>query len=602
MSAMNPLLSCQSVSKSYGATPLFSDISLTINEGERLGLIGPNGSGKSTLLKILSGLLDPDQGELSLARDSRVIYLPQEELPDSEKTVEQVLMEGLESLDMEDRDRFSAVKKWMGRALFQDGDAVVSSLSGGWKKRLSIVTALIGEPELLLLDEPTNHLDIEGICWLEDILRQPEFGFVLVTHDRYFLENVTRRIVELNSKFPKGIIKVEAPYSEFIIRREAELDNQLQLESVLANKVKRETEWLRRGPKARTTKARFRIEEAYKLREEYASVHRRNVEGKSVGFDFDGTHRKTKRLLAAENLGKSLGGRKLFANLNLLLTPGTCLGLLGKNGTGKSTLLSVLAGELEPDTGEVRWAIDVKNVIFDQSREQLDQTQTLKESLAPESDSVIYRGRSVHVVSWAKRMLFEAEALELPISQLSGGEQARILIANLMLRPADILFLDEPTNDLDIPSLEVLEAAIKDFPGAVVLVTHDRFLLDRLTTSVIGFDGSGNAQQFADYNQWLSSLSVKKKKSGDKVSKPKTVTSKLTYKEQTELGKMEEKILTGEQEVEKLQEQAQNPDIMNDTTRLQECCSLLQTAQEKVETLYARWEELETIRSNQLQP
>ncbi len=594
---MIPLLSCQAVSKSYGASPIFCDISLTLNESDRLGLIGPNGSGKSTLLKTLSGIIEPDQGEISITRDTRIIYLPQEDRLEEEKNIEQVLMGSLDNSDMEEKEKFSAVKRWIARTQFKAPEVKVGSLSGGWKKRLSIVSSLIAEPNLLLLDEPTNHLDIEGICWLEDLLKQPDFAFVLVTHDRYFLENVTSRIVELNRKFPKGIIAVNGTYSEYVIHREAELDNQLQLETVLANKLKRETEWLQRGPKARTSKARFRIEEAYRLREEHALVRKRNLEGKSVGFDFVGTHRKTKRLLVAENLGKARGGSILFNGLSLVLTPGSCLGLLGRNGTGKSTLLSILAGEMEPDSGEVRWAGDIKNVVFDQSREQLDQTLTLKEALSRKSDSVVYKGRSVHVVSWAKRMLFEPEKLELPISQLSGGEQARILIANLMLKPADILFLDEPTNDLDIPSLEVLENAIREFPGAVVLVTHDRFLLDALTTSVIGFDGEGKAEQFADYNQWLTNLQSKKKKSIEKNYKTKITTRKLTYKEQLELGKMEGLILKAEEEVEKFQTRAQDPETIADPPRLQECCLLLQQAQDKVEALYERWEELEEIRS-----
>ncbi len=597
---MIPLLNCQSISKSFGVSPLFTDISLTINEKERLGLIGPNGSGKSTFLKLMAGKMKPDQGEISIKNHIKLVYLPQDDKFNDEKSIVDVLVDCLEGEQLEEADKYSRIQKWVARAQFENPEQKSTTLSGGWKKRLGIVGCMIREPDLLLLDEPTNHLDIEGIYWLEELLKEPEFAFVLVSHDRYFLENVTGKMVELNRQFPKGYLKVDGGYSDFLIHREAELDNQLQVETVLANKLRRETEWLQRGPKARTSKARYRIEEAYRLREEHSEVRKRNSRERDIGFDFDGTQRKTKRLLVAEKIGKSIGGHKLFGGLDLILSPGSCFGLLGKNGTGKSTLVSILSGKTNPDEGEIRLAEQVKMASFEQDRSVLDQAQTLKESLAPAGDSVVYRGRSVHVMSWAQRFLFQSEKLDLPVSQLSGGEQARILISRLMQQPADILFLDEPTNDLDIPSLEVLENAIKDFPGAVVLVTHDRFLLDRLTTGVIGFDGEGNATHFADHNQWLANLrdiAAKKKRSKQKTGKTKDNVRKLTYKEQQELQKIEGIIQKAEQEVEKLQEDVQDPDIMNEPEKLQNACARLQEAQDKVESLYERWEELEEIQS-----
>ena len=599
---MIPLLSCQTLSKSFGASPLFTDISLTINEKERLGLIGPNGSGKSTFLKLMAGRMKPDHGEISVKNDIKLVYLPQDDQFNDEKSIEDVLVECLEGQQLEETERYSRIQRWIARAQFENSEQNSASLSGGWKKRLSIVSCLIREPDLLLLDEPTNHLDIEGIYWLEELLKDPDFAFVLVSHDRYFLENVTNKMVELNRQFPKGYLKVDGGYSDFLIHREAELDNQLQVETILANKLRRETEWLQRGPKARTSKARYRIEEAYRLREEHSAVRRRNTREKDVGFDFDGTQRKTKRLLVAENIGKSMGGQQLFGKLDIILSPGACIGLLGRNGTGKSTLVSILTGTVNSDSGEIRWAENVKIASFEQDRSVLDQTLTLKESLAPAGDSVVYRGRSVHVMSWAKRFLFQSDKLDLPVSQLSGGEQARILISRLMQQPADILFLDEPTNDLDIPSLEVLENAIKDFPGAVVLVTHDRFLLDRLTTGVIGFDGEGNATHFADHSQWLANLkelAAEKKRSKQKTEKTRENVRKLTYKEQQELQKIEGVIQKAEQKVEQLQAVAQSPELMNEQEKLQEACARLQEAQDKVETLYERWEKLEEIRSGE---
>lgn len=597
---MHPLLNCQSVTKAFGSVPLFSDISLTINEKERLGLIGPNGSGKSTFLKVMSGQLSPDNGEIAVKKDTRLVYLPQADMLEDDLTLEQILSDKLQHLDLDEVSLYSRVQQWIARAGFEDPQVTVSSLSGGWRKRLAIISCLAQEPDLLLLDEPTNHLDIEGIYWLEDLLQDPDFAFVLVTHDRYFLETVTNRMVELNRQFPKGYIKVEGGYSDFLIHREAALDNQLQLETVLANKLRRETDWLNRGPKARTSKAKFRIEEAYRLRDEFSEVRKRNIRNREIGFDFDGTQRKTKRLLVAEGIGKTRGNQRLFQDLDLILSPGTCLGLLGRNGTGKSSLVSILTGNLETDKGTIRLAENVKIALFEQDREQLDQNQSLKEALAPSGDSVIYKGHSVHIASWAKRFLFDAEKLELPVAQLSGGEQARILLARLMQQPADILFLDEPTNDLDIPSLEVLEDAIKGFPGAVVLVTHDRFLLDRLTTGVIGFDGVGNAIHFADHGQWLNhmkALAKEKKQTAEKSAKPKNAVRKLTYKEQKELDKIESVIAKAEAEVAKLEEKVQQPDVMADQETLQNACNDLQIAQETVEKLYERWEELEEIKA-----
>ncbi len=602
MSQPVSLIDCKSLSKSFGSQPLFDNIFMTILEGERLGFIGPNGSGKSTFLKILAGLVPPDSGEIAYQKDTRVTYLPQQPELALDDSIEEVLLGRLDHLDLEDKERYSRVKKWVARAGFTNVDKTVGTLSGGWQKRLSIVSAMSEEPDILLLDEPTNHLDIEGICWLEELLKEPEFAFVLVTHDRYFLENVTNRMVELNRSFPKGFLRVDGSYSDFLLHREAMLDNQLQLETVLANKLRRENEWLNRGPKARTSKARFRIEEAYKLRDDHSDVRKRNLTSFTVGFNFDGTERRTKKLVEAKEISKTLGGKQLFSGLDVTLSPDTCVGLLGRNGTGKSTLISILAGKQNSDAGTIRHADDLKVTVFDQQREQLDQSQSLKQALAPAGDSVVYGGRSVHVNSWAKRFLFDPEKLELPVEQLSGGEQARILIANLMLQPADILFLDEPTNDLDIASLEVLENSIANFPGAVVLVTHDRFLLDRLATDIIGFDGEGQATHYADYQQWLTQLTSKAsqaKNHKQKSEKPKQKVRKLTYKEQLELNKMEEKILEAEQELESCQAEVENPDTVSDPEKLQSACSVLQKAQETVDELYKRWEELEAIRLNQ---
>jgi len=595
---MSLLINCQSISKSYGAQSLFSNISVSFFQEERLGLIGPNGAGKSTFLRILAGLEPPDEGEVAVKKETRLVFVPQDDQFNPEETVEQVLLSVLSNQNMEEAEKYNRIQRWVARADFSSSDQTAGTLSGGWKKRLAIIRALIQEPDVLLMDEPTNHLDIEGILWLEQILKTPDFAFLIVSHDRYFLENITRRIVEINKLFPEGYLKVDGNYSEFLYYREAFLNNQIQLESALANKVRRETEWLQRGPKARSTKARFRIEEAYRLKSDLSSVRERNRQTSSVSFDFDATHRKTKKLLTTSKLSKSLGGKKLFSDLEITLSPGRRLGLLGKNGTGKSTLINLLAGKLAADKGEIKIADGVKIVLFEQTREELDPNETLRNSLSPTGDSVIFRDRSIHVASWAKQFLFRSDQLEMPVSQLSGGEQARILIARLMLQPADILLLDEPTNDLDIPSLEVLEESLMDFPGAIILVTHDRFLLDRVTNSVLGINGKGVAQAYADYDQWQATQKPEKQESNPakKQTKPKQKSRKLSYKDQREFDTMEEKILAAETEVEQYQQQMELPEIGGNPQLLDEACRNLQSKQEIVEHLYARWEELETLK------
>jgi ATP-binding cassette subfamily F protein uup len=324
----------------------------------------------------------------------------------------------------------------------------------------------------------------------------------MISHDRRFLENTVRRVIELSAAYPNGTLQVNGNYSAFVEQRETFLEQQQEQEERLANKVRRENEWLSRGPKARGTKAKARKDAAYQLQDDLVEVKNRNRVGK-VDIAFDATERKTKKLLTAVGISKSFEGRQLFSNLDLTLSPGTRLGLLGRNGCGKSTLMQILAAAdrndgMKPDSGTVKVADKLRIVNFDQRRQQLDQQQTLRRALAPDGDSVLYQDRSIHVVSWAKRFLFRPDQLETPVARLSGGEQARILIAALMRQPADVLLLDEPTNDLDIPSLDVLEESLSEFPGALVLVTHDRFMLDRLCDQVLGFDGKGNASFCAE--------------------------------------------------------------------------------------------------------
>jgi ATP-binding cassette subfamily F protein uup len=589
------LVQCSALTKSFTINPLFTGLNLGFFQGERMGLIGPNGSGKSTLLKIIAGLETPDSGEVTRKRDLRLVYLPQADEFEPGHTVEQALAGALAG----GADGLQRLRETAQRLGFERLGQPIEELSGGRRKRLAIARALVQQPDLLLLDEPTNHLDLEGILWLEDLLQRAPFAFVLVSHDRYFLSHVTNRIVELNRIYPEGCLRVEGNYPVFIERRADFIQAQNRQEAALSNKVRREIEWLRRGPKARRTKAKYRIESALDLQDELSSVRARNALERRAQIEFDATGRRTRKLLQASGIALARGGRPLFAGVDFTLTPGTCLGILGPNGSGKSSLLQLLSGELDPDAGTIERADGVQIVVFDQKREQLDPAQTLKEALCPSGDAVVFQGRQLHIVSWAKRFLFPPDQLPLPVARLSGGEKSRLLIARLMLRPADILLLDEPTNDIDIPTLEMLEESLMEFRGAIVLITHDRLLLDNLSDRLLCLDGRGQAEFFADHDQWLAAREsqtaleeVEKKAAKPEKAKPR----RLPYKEQTELNRMESAIEKAETAAAEIRLQLEDPAIATDAARLGELYAALEEAQAKTARLYERWAELEAMR------
>ncbi len=590
---MGILLSVSGIRKSYGARTLFENLSLSIADGERTGLIGPNGSGKTTLLEILAAREPADAGDRALRKQTKMAYVPQDSFFGSEETVGSVLRAAMEGLPLLEEEKAARIQMMLGRTGFDTLSTSASALSGGWRKRLAIAAALVMSPDLLLLDEPTNHLDLEGILWLERSI-QTVNACLVVTHDRYFLENVTTRMVEINPVYPQTTFQVNGNYSEFLERREEFLEAQTKQQQSLATKVRREVEWLRRGPKARTGKSRARIDAAGQLIEELAAVTKRN-RTLTANIDFTETDRKTKRLIEAEGIGKSFGGRTLFQNLNLTLSPGIRMGLMGANGSGKTTLLKILAGELAPDEGTIRRADQLRIVSFAQDRgAHLDPDLSLRRTLCPEGDSVIFRGRPVHVAGWAKRFLFRDDQMETPIARLSGGERARVMIARLMLAPADVLLLDEPTNDLDIPTLEVLEDSLLDFAGAMVVVSHDRYLLDRVSTIVIGLD-QGQGGVFADYSQWEASRAAPvlgKPAATETPAQPRDAPKrKLSYLEQREWDSMEARILEAEQQLSARQRELQ--EAASEGKRLAEAYEKVQEAQSLIEDLYARWAELE---------
>ncbi len=602
---MPPILNAQGVSKRFGAVPLFQEISFTVSDGDRIGLIGPNGAGKSTLLAVLAGEQEPDAGELAVRKRARIGYIKQESSFAPGLTVRDVLVAAMEQTGVAEAEREGRLRETAGRVGFPRLEDVAANLSGGWRKRLAIAEAVVSGPDVLLLDEPTNHLDLAGIVWLESLLREARFACVAVSHDRYFLENVATEIVELSRVYKDGLLRVKGSYSKFLEGREAYLEAQTKLQDALKNRVKTEIEWLRRGPKARATKAKARIDNAHDLIGQLKDVNARQ-QTSSAGIEFSGTERQTKRLIELEDVSVELGGRRVIDGLSFLITNGVRIGLVGPNGSGKTTLLRLLTGELEPTSGVVKKAAALRIVYFSQMRE-MDEGVTLRRALAPDSDSVVYQGRVVHVASYATKFLFTSEQLNQPVERLSGGERARVLIAKLMLEPADVLLLDEPTNDLDIQTLEILEESLLEYTGALVLVTHDRYMLDRVSTVVLGLDGRGGAETFADYSQWelwkgvAVDEAVAPGAAGTAVASPAPsngssggagAKKKLSYLEAREYAGIEALVDAAEERLQAARDVLDDPDVATNAEALTQGLQEMEAAQEVADGLYQRWAEL----------
>src|SRR6266481_5801790 len=404
-----PIISAQGLSKRYGVAPLFRNISFTVSEGDRIGVIVPNGSGKSTLLELLIGRVKPDSGDVAIRKGTRLSYVSQISECAEGVTIRSVIEAALVRTAVPEAERASRFAETLGRAGFTDLDVHAATLSGGWRKRLAIAEALVQAPDILLLDEPTNHLDLAGIQWLESVLQSAAFACVVVSHDRYFLENVANEMVELNRAYEDGALRVKGNYSAFLEAEELYLHAQKKRQESLENRVHTELEWLRRGPKARATKAKARIDKAHEMIDELAEM---NARGRttSAEIDFSATNRKTKQLITLEGVSYGIGGRTLFKDILFSLTSGMRMGLVGPNGSGKTTLLRLLRGDIKPESCKSRRADGLRIVYFDQDRE-LDPDITLRRALAPDSDAVIYQDRVIHVGAWAERFLFSAENL-----------------------------------------------------------------------------------------------------------------------------------------------------------------------------------------------
>jgi ATP-binding cassette subfamily F protein uup len=611
------LLDAQQLTASFGARPLFTGVSFTVEEKDRIGLIGPNGAGKSTLLRILAEAASADGGEIARRRGLRVALLEQTPRFAAGATVRDAIAEGLggggaDSPDAHEQERQVFATLGLDAAGGGVGpDTPIASLSGGWKKRVAIGRALARRPDLLLLDEPTNHLDVEGIEWLEALLsrRGTAFATITVTHDRLFLQRVTTRILELDRRNAGGLLAVAGDYATYVRVKAETMHAQERREVVLRNTLRRETEWLRRGPAARTTKQQARIARAGALDDEAAELGRRN-QTRTATLDFAAAEARPRRLIEARAIAKRYDGRAIFEGVDLRLGPGVRIGLLGPNGCGKSTLIRVLLGEEAPSAGTVVRADGLQVAYFQQSREALDPARTLADTLCPDGDHVSFRGARVHVRGYLERFLFAPEQMEMPVGKLSGGEQSRLLLAQLMLREAQVLVLDEPTNDLDLPTLAVLEESLTGFDGAVLLVTHDRYFLDQVATTILAFDTRAGAARgvipFASLGQWEAWRAEQAAAAkltppagpGDAANERAPAASqggrkKLGYKEQREYDAIEEALARAETALREARADAERPDHASDHAKLVALLAAVDERQAEVDRLYARWAELE---------
>ncbi len=595
---MDLLLSCHKVGKTFGSTPLFTDLSFGIYQRDRVGLIGANGAGKSTLLKIMAGEMEPDAGRVTLKTNTKTNYVPQTPQFRPEQTVMEAAMEAAEKAGVHEHDLMVEVSIALGQLGFTDWEQPVGALSGGWKKRLAIGCGTLGEPDLVFFDEPTNHLDWEGLLWLEGFLQKAPFAWIAISHDRYLLTKTVQRVIEIDSRLEDGLLETDGAYDAHVEKKEALLSGLLERQDRLENTFKIEQEWSRRGPKARGTKAKYRMDGVEEKKGELADLRRRN-QTQSLGIEFLSSGRKTKTWIELKDVSLSRGENHLIEKLNFTLASKMIVGILGANGAGKSSLLQLLTGAQTPTEGTIKRAENLRVLYMEQERESLPLTATLRSALAEHGDQVVVQGQSVHVVTWAKRFGFAAHQLDTLVHKLSGGEQARLLLARLLTHEADVLLLDEPTNDLDIGTLEELERCLELFSGTVVLVTHDRYLISRLCTHFLGFTEKGVLAPFASLEQWLKDFADLSNGGGKKksaaIATPEAPAEpnkkKRSYKEQREWDTIEASIAKAEAELAALEAQLAQPGLSSGA--LQKLCPEIEAKRIEIERLFQRWSELE---------
>jgi len=592
----SPLITASDISKTLGTKTLFEGLSFGINEKERIGLIGTNGAGKSTLLKILSGYIESDTGELKYRNKMVVSYVPQEEVFDPSLNVEEVVVESLKHRkDFSKEDLNTKAQIQLSLCGFEDLEQKTKSLSGGWRKRLSLAKAFAKEPDLLILDEPTNHLDWEGIFWLESYLKHNFPSYILVSHDRDFINNLTNRTIEISRAFEGGYLSHPLSYFKFLEQKEELLKAQRQTQKSVQNIAKREDQWLKAGVKARTTKNQGRIKEAHKVFDELNELKERNRHVlRRSQITIQDSERKTKKLIEVKKLDVGYPDLTLIKDLNFSLGPKTTLGLIGHNGSGKTTLIRNL---LSPDRKDVKHAKDINIVYFSQERDNLPDDSNLMDFLGDGSRYVIFKDKSTHVASYASQFLFGSDKMTVKVSELSGGERARLSLAKSLLKPCDVLVLDEPTNDLDVETIEVLEGIIDNFNGLCILVSHDRRFLKKLCTKYLYINGKGDWTFYASLNQCLDRLKGMVKEQGkDDLNieevKPKVIKKKLSYLDKKFLDQVEDLILKEEKKIEELNSRLEEASINMNAEKIKNLSIDLSYSQKTISDYYERWEKL----------
>ena len=598
-----PLLTLENVSLAYGYLPLFQDASLRIEPGERLALIGRNGTGKSTLLKVVAGELPPDGGSVWRSPGLRISRLSQDAAELGSGTVREEVGAGLVHAGRE-WDTGHEVDITLSR-LSLPGDRPVSELSGGWRRRVLLGKALVSNPDLLLLDEPTNHLDIEAIRWLEDHLQAWPGALLFVTHDRAFLQRLATRIIELD----RGTLTSwPGRYEEYLRKKSDALETEARDLERLDKKLAEEEAWLRRGIKARRTRNEGRVRALMALRAERAAYR---AQSGAVKMSLDRSEASGRMVFELDEVSKSYGATPVITGLTTRIVRGDRVGLIGPNGSGKTTLLRLMVGELEPDAGTVRRGARLEVAYFDQQRAQLDLDQTVAASVA-DGDTVIVNGQPKHVLGYLADFLFPRERALSPVKSLSGGERNRLLLARLFATPANVLVMDEPTNDLDIETLELLEELIEQFDGTVLIVTHDRVFLDHVVTSTLAFEGNGRVVEYVGgYEDYIRQSAAVERSEGRPLPAvrprrdagaaleggPPSNRRKKTYKEEREFEALPARIAALEAEQAQLEATSHSPEFYKSSApEIAAVLARIEAIHQELEAALARWVELEEVR------
>ena len=588
------ILSLNQISHAFGGPKLLDGAGVQIESGDRICLLGRNGAGKSTLLHLLNGDFPPDSGEIIRNQGITTAYVPQEFPENWEGPVRNYLQRILSAQGIEPHLAEIRVEQTLSQ-LDLEPEAELSTLSGGLKRRSLLAAALVQDPDLLLLDEPTNHLDINAICWLESFLLRLRKTLIFISHDRTFTRNLANRIIELD----RGQLQdYRCDYATYLERRQDVLNSEEKSWARLDQKLAEEEVWIRKGIKARRTRNMGRVRDLLKLREERRQ--RRDRTGQ-VKLQLETGQRSGQMVLETQGLSFKYGDNTIIENLDLRIMRGDRIGLIGPNGSGKTTLLKLLTEELKPSQGQLRLGTNLQVAYFDQLREQLDEERSVKQNIADDHDHVIINGNPRHIYGYLQDFLFTPERARTPVRVLSGGEKNRLLLAKLFTQPANLLILDEPTNDLDMETLDLLEELLLDYKGTVLLVSHDRSFLNNVVTSSLVFDGKGQIEDIiGGYDDWLATQPIVE--TTPKKEKPKPVprkerARKLSFKEKNELAELPQLIDVLETEQAELHAKMANPEIYKegDSTLITTLQERLQTIEIELEEAYLRWGELDQI-------